>query len=221
MNWGLSNLDKYTLISNSDSHSPSRIGREANALNVELNYNEIINAIKFKDKNKFLYTIEFFPQEGKYHYDGHRKCGVNLSPKETRKYKNLCPVCGRNLTKGVMHRVEYLADREEVAIPLNKIPFKNLVPLEEIISETMQKDVGTITVKNEYENLIKKLGTEFDILINKSYDELKKSALTKIAEGIIRVRERKVKIIPGYDGVYGKVKIFDESEKEEEQMNLF
>ncbi len=222
MNWRLSQLDKYTLISNSDAHSPAKIGREANVLDCAMDYNEIINALKTKDRAKFLYTIEFFPEEGKYHYDGHRVCGQPLSPRETRKNKNLCPVCLKPVTVGVMNRVEELADREEGFIPKNAIPFRSMIPLLEIIAEAKGKGVDTEGVRQEYNNCIQRLGAEFEILLKIPEDKLRKNLSEKIAEGIIRVRNGKVKIEPGYDGEYGKIKIFSEEEKQKEkQLTLF
>ncbi|MCK4781803.1 DNA helicase UvrD [Candidatus Parcubacteria bacterium] len=213
MNWRLSGLDKVTLISNSDAHSLAKMGREVNVFNTELSYSAIINAIKLKDTQKFLYTIEFFPQEGKYHYDGHRSCDICLNPQESKKYNNICPRCGRPLTVGVLNRVAQLADRPEGFKPKGVIPFKSLIPLTEIIAECLGKGVGTKTVGKEYNNLIKNLGNEFEILLDASNDELKSAALPEIAEAIIRVRQGKVNIEPGYDGVFGKVRIFSKAEK--------
>jgi len=213
MNWRLSKLDKITLISNSDSHSPSRIGREANVFDTELSYFSIIEAIKQKDAKKFLYTIEFFPEEGKYHCDGHRLCGVSLSPQESKKCNNICPVCGRPLTIGVLNRVEELADRPVGFKPEGAIPFKSLVPLNEIIADTIGMGTVAKQVLEEYKNLIKKFGNEFNVLLNASKNELESATLPEIAEGILRVREGKVQIAPGYDGVYGKIKIFNQGEQ--------
>lgn len=213
MNWQLSALDKVALISNSDAHSPQKIGREANVFNTELSYQGIIDVIKEKNPQKFLYTIEFFPEEGKYHYDGHRLCGISLSPKESKKYNNICPNCGRPLTIGVLNRVAELADRIEGFKPKNAIPFKGLVPLAEIIAEVLGRGVTTKEVVKQYQNLIGKLGPEFNILLSASEEDLKKATLPEIAEGIIRVREGKIFVEPGYDGVYGKVKIFSGAER--------
>ena len=213
MNWQLSMLDKVALISNSDAHSPQKIGREANVFNAEISYSAITDAIKSKDPEKFLYTIEFFPEEGKYHFDGHRNCEVSLSPKESKKYNNLCPNCGRPLTIGVLNRVAELADKPEGFKPPNAIPFKSLVPLAEIIAETLGRGVATKEVIKHYQNLIGKLGPEFNILLNASIKDLKSATLPEIAEGIIKVREGKISIEPGYDGVYGKVRIFSKSEQ--------
>jgi len=213
MNWRLSSLDKIALISNSDAHSPSKIGREANVFNTEITFAAIIEAIKQKDPQKFLYTIEFFPEEGKYHYDGHRLCGISLSPEESKKYNNICPRCKRPLTIGVLNRVEELADRPAGFKPEGIIPFKNLIPLEEIIADSLGMTVGTKQVLEEYKNLIKKFANEFNILLNASREELENASLPEIAEGIIRVREGKVQVEPGYDGVYGKIRIFSKGEQ--------
>ncbi|MBI5049448.1 MAG: DNA helicase UvrD [Nitrospirae bacterium] len=209
MNWRLSRLDKITLISNSDAHSPSKLGREANVFDCEMDYHAIANILKNKDKGHFLYTIEFFPEEGKYHYDGHRLCNVSFSPKETRQHKGRCPVCGRGLTIGVMNRVDELADRESGFIPENAIPSKHLVPLEEIIAEAFNSRVNTVAVKKEYEKLVG-LYPEFTILIDLPEIELCKITDRRVAEGIIKVRTGNINIKPGYDGVYGEISIFSE-----------
>ena len=212
MNWRLSQLDKITLISNSDAHSAPKIGREANVFDTELSYQGIADAIKTKDKNKFLYTIEFFPEEGKYHYDGHRLCNLSFSPSQSKKYNNICPKCGKPLVIGVLNRVEELADRPEGFVPENAIPFKNLIPLNEIIAESIGVSTASKEVIKYYNNLIKNVGSEFKILLESSREEIERESLPEIAEGIIRVRDGKVFIDPGYDGVYGKIKIFSEEE---------
>ena len=213
MNWRLSALDRITLISNSDSHSPEKIGREANVFDTKLDYFSIIEAIKTKDSKKFLYTVEFFPQEGKYHYDGHRSCDISLSPEESRKYNNICPRCGKPLTIGVLNRVEQLADKPEGFKPENAILFKSLVPLKEIIAEALGVTVGTKQVDKNYRILIEKLNNEFEVLLNTPKKELEEIISPEIAEGLIRVREGRVFIEPGFDGVYGKVRIFSEGEQ--------
>ena len=215
MLWRMPDGRRITLISNSDAHSTPHLGREANVFDTELSYNGIIEAIKKKDPQKFLYTIEFFPEEGKYHYDGHRNCGISCSPTETKKYNGICPVCGRPLTVGVLNRVEQLADRPEGFKPENAIPYKSLIPLEEIIAEALGLGVGTKEVEKEYLSLIEKFGSEFNVLLNVSLSDLKLATLPEVAEGISRVREGKVRVEPGYDGVYGKIKIFSEEEKKE------
>jgi len=220
MNWALSSLDRFTLISNSDAHSPANLGREANIFSCKIEYGEIISAIRNRERDKFLGTIEFFPQEGKYHYDGHRNCNVCLSPRETKKYNNVCPRCGKPLTIGVMHRVYELADREVGFKPQGAVPFTSLVLLKEIIGEAIGKTSKSTEVDKLYHYMIEKFGTEFKIMIEVPLDELSK-VHPKIAEGIARVKERKVKISPGYDGVYGKVSIFGEEERvKPEQMSL-
>ncbi len=222
MNWRLSSLDKITLISNSDAHSPNRIGREANAFDCQLNYKDIIEALREKDRKRFLFTIEFFPEEGKYHFDGHRNCGVIFSPKQTRSHKYICPKCNKKLTIGVMHRVEELSDRPEGYIPKNAIPSIHIIPLEEIIAEATGYTVGTKAVEMEYERLIERGGSEFKILLDLSPEELISFVPPKILEGIIRMRQGKVSIVPGHDGVYGKISIFPKEEIEEKgQMKLF
>ena len=213
MLWRIPDGRKVALISNSDAHSPQKIGREANVFDTGLSYSAISEAIKTKDPKRFLYTIEFFPEEGKYHYDGHRICGISLSPAESKKYNNICPNCGRPLTIGVLNRVEQLSDREEGFKPENVIPFKSLVPLTEIIADALGTLVGTKQGEEEYKNLIEKFGNEFEILIDVSRSELEATTLPEIAEGVIRVREGKVNIEPGYDGVYGKVRIFSKGEQ--------
>ncbi len=227
MNWRLSALDHITLLSNSDSHSPSRIGREANVFDCEMDYFEIIRAIREKDRKKLLYTIEFFPEEGKYHFDGHRDCKIVLAPEESKKQNDLCPQCGKKLTVGVLHRVDDLADREEGFIPKDPIPFKNMIPLDEIIADAFGQSVGTKAVDQEYERLIKQIGPELTILFDRTEEELKAVSAPRVAEGILKVRDRQVEISPGYDGVYGKIKIFKETDKKEaaptasRQMELF
>lgn len=213
MNWRISSLDGIALISNSDAHSPRKIGREANVFDTEISYPTIIKAIKTKDKNKFLYTVEFFPEEGKYHFDGHRACGVVLSPKETKKCGGVCPSCGRPLTVGVLNRVDELADRAEGFLPENSPPFKSLIPLEEIIADVLGVLPQSKQVVEKYNDLIRKFGDEFAILLDATESDLRAAILPEIAEGIIRVRNGRVLISPGYDGVYGKVRIFGKEEK--------
>ena len=221
MNWRLSKLDKYSLISNSDSHSPQRIGREANVFDCEMDYYEIKKVLEEKNNKKFLYTIEFFPEEGKYHFDGHRNCDLRLSPAETKKYKGICPRCARPITKGVLNRVEELADRPEGYIPENNIGYKSMVSLDEIIADVKGVDKKSKAVAREYQEIVPAFGSEFDILVNRTEKELFSRLPEKIAEGIKRVREGRLKIEPGYDGEYGIIKIFGADDKKNEQLTLF
>jgi uncharacterized protein (TIGR00375 family) len=223
MLWRVPDGRRVALISNSDSHSPAKIGREANAFDTEISYQAIIGAIKTKDPKKFLYTIEFYPEEGKYHFDGHRNCNVRSSPEETKKYNGICPVCGKPLTIGVLNRIEQIADKEQGFKPEGVIPFKSLVPLEEIIADVLGQGTGTKQVEKEYNGLIEKLGSEFNVLLDASKEKLASVTLPEIAEGIIRVREGKVVKEPGYDGVYGKIRIFSQGEEKNliKQKTLF
>jgi uncharacterized protein (TIGR00375 family) len=233
MNWRLSSLDRITLISNSDAHSPPRLGREANifdfdtdnppsppltkggkeGINKEISYENIINAIKTKDG--FLGTMEFFPEEGKYHYDGHRVCGVSLSPEETIKHNYLCPVCGKRVTVGVMHRVEKLADRANGFRPKGAPPYYSIIPLCEIIAETLKVGVNSKAVEAEYFKLLKNLGNEFRILMEVSISDIESTGSPVLSEAISRMRSGNVYIEPGFDGRYGKIKIFEEVERKE------
>ena len=223
MNWRLSALDRFTLISNSDSHSPQKIGREANVFNCELDYATIRQVLKNKDQSKFLYTIEFFPEEGKYHFDGHRLCCIRWSPQETRQHNGKCPKCGKSVTVGVVSRVEKLADRPEGFKPHNAIPFKNLIPLDEIIASAKGFGKASVSVERDYQLYLSKFGTEFDILLKASKEELLKALAPKVAEGVLLARQGKVNIKPGYDGEYGTISVFEETPavKNEEQLNLF
>jgi PHP family Zn ribbon phosphoesterase len=168
MNWRLSALDKFSLISNSDSHSPAKIGREANVFDCDMDYKTIREVLKTKDKKRFLYTVEFFPEEGKYHYDGHRLCGIRWSPKETRQHNGKCMKCGKPVTVGVMNRVEQLADRPEGFKPDNAIPFKSLIPLDDIIADSKGIGKTSVAVGREYRAVLAKFGTEFEILLRAS-----------------------------------------------------
>jgi uncharacterized protein (TIGR00375 family) len=226
MNWRLSMLDTITLISNSDAHSPSRLGREANVFDCGLTYREIAQAIRDKDPRRFLFTVEFFPEEGKYHFDGHRNCGVIFSPPQTKANNYLCPVCKKRLTIGVMHRVEEMADRKEGFVPGNSIPSIHMVPLDEIVAESIGVGVGTKAVETEYERLIQAGGSEFAVLLDLPPEELNRFTSPRTLEGIIRMRQGKLHIVPGHDGVYGKVNIFsstgeDEGKISQDQMSLF
>ena len=209
MNWRLSKLDKYALVSNSDSHSywPWRIGRESNVFELEqLSYREVVDAIRSKDQNRFKFTIETDPAYGKYHWTGHRNCNVALSPKEAIKLGNICPVCRRKLTKGVEQRIGELADRPADFMPENSIGFKHLLPLSEIIATVLGSDSpSTQKVWSIYNALVEKFGNEYSVLIDASLDALSAVVDRGIAETIVKVRDGQIRVIPGYDGVYGKL----------------
>lgn len=213
MNWRLSALDGYNLVSNSDAHSPGKLGREANLLETELSFHGLQEAVQ---KGKGLAgTIEFFPEEGKYHLDGHRKCDICLTPSQTRDYGGKCPVCGKKITIGVLHRVEELADRQEGYERPGAPAFESLAPLLEVIAASTGKSAASVKVQRQYEAMLKDLGQEFSILREVPEEAIKSSAGPCIAEGICRLREGKVERIAGFDGEYGKVKIIDPEEIEE------
>lgn len=209
MNWRISKLDRYQLVSNSDAHSPSKLGREANLLDIDCSYEGLYRAIRTGEGLEG--TVEFFPEEGKYHFDGHRKCGVSLSPVEAERLGGICPVCGKKLTMGVDHRVEQLADRAEGFVKKDGKKYESLVPLPEVISTCMGYSAASKKVQGCFEQMIQTLGTEFDILRNVPSEDIKSCAGERIAEGIENVRTGNVKRIPGYDGEYGKIELFDEN----------
>ncbi|MDI3480678.1 MAG: hypothetical protein PWQ97_333 [Tepidanaerobacteraceae bacterium] len=212
MNWRLSALDGFTLVSNSDAHSPMNLGREANVFDAELSYRGILRALKGSGTDKFHGTIEFFPEEGKYHYDGHRKCNVCWSPADTIAAGGKCPVCGGKITVGVLHRVESLADRPEGFKPSTARPFESLVPLHEVIASSIGSSASSVKVKRKYEDMIRNLGPEFYILRKAPLKDIELLAGPYIAEGIRRLRCGEIEIKPGYDGEYGKIKIMDKNE---------
>ncbi len=220
MNRRLSALDRITLVSNSDAHSAPKIGREANIFDTDISYPAITDAIK--TRKGFSGTIEFFPEEGKYHVDGHRACGVSLLPRETIRHGYLCPVCGKKVTVGVMHRVEKLADREEGFKLAGALPYFSIIPLPEIIAEGLKCGVNTKKVSTLYFALLEKLGSEFTVLMDAPLDDIERAGTPLIREAIARMREGRVYIAPGYDGEYGKVRIFEEVERNEikERMKL-
>jgi uncharacterized protein (TIGR00375 family) len=213
MNWRLSALDRFTLVSNSDSHSPwpSRIGREMNVFETEMSYKDVTDTIKAKDPKKFSYTIEVDPAWGKYHWDGHRDHNIVMSPKEAIKHNNICPVCGRELTIGVEHRVEELADRPEGFVPENSIPFKKMIPLSEVIATAYSTQPFSKKVWAESMKIINEFGSELKVLLEVPEENLKIVANEKIVDLIMKNREGKLKVQPGYDGVYGKL-VLNETE---------
>ncbi|MGD0283541.1 MAG: endonuclease Q family protein [Dissulfurispiraceae bacterium] len=206
MNWRISALDSVTLISNSDAHSSAKIGREANIFDTEVSYPSMINALK--TRKGFSGTIEFFPEEGKYHYDGHRACGISLPPAEAVKHDCRCPVCGKKVTVGVMHRVEELADRKEGFKPAGSPLYYSAIPLPEIISEVLKVGVGSKAVQGTYFSLLQKLGNEFAILMETPLEDIESAGSRKLREAVAKMRAGDIYIVPGYDGVFGKVRLF-------------
>lgn len=217
MNWRLSALDRFTLVSNSDAHSPQKIGRECNMFNCRLSYDDIIDTLEKKDKKRLLYTVEFYPEEGKYHYDGHALCHVSFSPAESKRHNNICPECKKPLVLGVMHRIDELADRPQGYKPKDFIPYRNLVPLDEIIADAKGMGKTSQAVQREYESIINQFDTEFNVLAQVKEADLKKVLSPQIAQGILRARAGQISILPGYDGEYGKIAIF---EAKEEQLSV-
>jgi uncharacterized protein (TIGR00375 family) len=206
MNWRVSSLDNYVLVSNSDCHSPFpwRLGREANVMEVST-YNEMIKAIRKKDPKKFLYTLEVDPNYGKYHYDGHRNCGIRMAPWDSNKLNKICPKCGRHMTIGVLNRVEELADRPDGFVPKNSIPFKRIIPLSELISAFLGgAGIATKKVWQQFYSIVNQFGSEYAVLLDVPKEELLKHADEKLVEWIIRNREGRITISPGFDGVYGQ-----------------
>ena len=217
MNWRLSSLDKYTLISNSDCHSPWpwRIGREANVFEFDhLTYKEVIQTLRKKDPKRFKYTIETNPAYGKYHWSGHRNCNISLPPNKAKKYGNRCPSCGTKLTMGVEQRIEELADRPAGFRAENVIGYKRLLPLHEIVKSVLGSSYpGTKNIWNIYNSLITRFSDEYTVLMDASEEEMSKIVDSQIAEAIMRVRTERASVIPGYDGIYGKLVLFQEKQK--------
>lgn len=210
MNWRVKDLDNRTLVSNSDAHSAQKLGREANILKLDkLNYKEITEAIKTND-DRFVGTIEFFPEEGKYHNDGHRDCNISLSPEKTKALKNICPKCGKELTIGVLHRVSEIANRNEKFKPNKHKKVEYIIPLQEVVCEIENvKSINSKKAINSYFNLINNLENEFEILRNTSVIKIEKVAGKKYKNAIEKIRNQDVFVEAGYDGVFGKVKVFN------------
>jgi len=214
MNWRVPDLDHITLISNSDAHSPSKLGREANLFKTEMNYYAIRAAMENGDKKQFIGTFEFFPEEGKYHVDGHRKCEVCFTPAQTQSHHGNCPVCGKPLTLGVLHRVEDLATRPEGYRPDRCFPFYRLIPLDNLLAEIFRVGSQSKKVKQTYRALLACLGNELKILHSLDWDTLESAGVPLLAEAIVRMRDNRVSFSPGYDGLFGTVRIFSDGERE-------
>lgn len=223
MNWRLPLLDNLTLLSSSDAHSLANLAREANVfeLSDKPSYAEIFDIIKNRRIDKIPYTIEFWPEEGMYHYDGHRSCNISFTPQESKKHKNLCPVCGRLLIIGVLNRVEELAERPEGERPANMADYKQIIELDKIIGEAFDiKSRQSKKVQEIYHRMIKQLGPELKILMDTSIEDINRTA-PEVGEAVRRMRAGELSITPGYDGVYGEVKIFSKKEEESRQKALF
>ena len=211
MNWRLSALDKVALISNSDAHSPEKLAREANRFDSELSYEGIFGPLRRRDHRRFLGTLEFFPEEGKYHVDGHRACKTRLTPRQTLRAKGLCPVCGKAVTVGVLHRVEKLADRDEGFKPPDAPAYENLVPLKEVLSQVLQVGPGSVRVDRAYMELLSRFGNELFILRELPLDGLR-AEQPLLALALDRMRKGDVKVQAGYDGEYGVVTLLGDED---------
>jgi len=214
MNRLVSSLDRLTLISNSDAHSPSKLAREANIFHCEPGYGAIRAALEQPQSGNFGGTLEFYPEEGKYHLDGHRKCAVRLTPAETREVNGMCPVCGRPLTVGVFNRVQMLADRTAETIPAGQPPFESLIPLPEILAELLEVGTATKTVGRAYALALASLGNELQILRVIPPAQIDTIGIPLLGEAIRRMRSGEVDITPGYDGEYGRIRIFNNTERQ-------
>jgi uncharacterized protein (TIGR00375 family) len=220
MNWRVSSLDRFALVSNSDAHSPEKLGREANIFACDRSYFAMMKALREKRHGEFLGTFEFFPEEGKYHYDGHRSCNQRMTPEETLANKAMCTACGKKVTIGVMHRVVNLADRTEGYKPRQSVHFHSLIPLSEVLAEMNGVGVKSIKVSRQYFRLLEKFGNEFYILQECPLAELTQAGFVLLAEALKRIRAGNVHINPGYDGAYGIIKVFEPWEKQEQQPSL-
>ncbi len=216
MNWRVSITDRFSIVSASDAHSLPRIGREATVMEIPedaLSYAEYFRILKEKDRTRLKYTIEYFPEEGKYHLDGHGPCKIFYTPDQTRRAGGRCPVCGRGLVVGVVSRVSDLADRPEGFVPKNFIPQKHLVPLEEVLADCFEVGSKSKKIQDIYWKLIRRAGSEFAVILDLPIEDLKTVAGELVAEAVKRVREERVIKTPGYDGVYGIIKVFEEGER--------
>ncbi len=208
MNWRVSALDRYTLVSSSDAHSPPKLAREATLFDCELSYAALFDAMRSGDPERFKGTLEFFPEEGKYHHDGHRKCDVSWTPETTIAHDGLCTVCGKPVTVGVSHRVAELADRPPGGKPAHTQPFHSLIPLPEILSELHGVGVSSKRVQRDYQRILSELGPELEILLDLPPDAIAAAGGAQLADGIVRMRKGDVTALAGYDGEYGVIKLF-------------
>lgn len=222
MNWRLSQLDPFRIVSFSDAHSAPNLGREATVLELSaMNYDALTDAIWGRGPSKILKTLEYFPEEGMYHFDGHREHNVRWSPQETAKHKGICTVCGRPVTVGVLSRTESMADRPNDYQPKERPPFVHVIPLDELIGVALERGPGTKTVQTLYESMVVEGKSEFRVLLEAPVEELKAYAPPEVVEGIARMRAGKVTVLPGYDGTYGTVQLFSDSERKAAKATLF
>ncbi len=212
MNWMCSALDRYALVSHSDAHSPAKLGREADLFEADFSYDGMFDALK--TRRGHLGTIEFYPEEGKYHLDGHRKCRVCMDPKETERLNGRCPICGKKLTIGVLHRVVELADRSESRKPPEAGAFHYVVPLQEMLSEILTTAPGTKAVVSRYREIIGRFGSEFTFLLESPLQEIQNGTDSLICEAVKRMRDGNIHPQPGYDGQFGVIRIFEDEELE-------
>ncbi|MEM1223937.1 MAG: endonuclease Q family protein, partial [Verrucomicrobiota bacterium] len=215
MNRMVSSLDRFTLVSNSDAHSPGKIGREASAFDCELGYEPIMQALASGEG--YGGTVEFFPEEGKYHMDGCRNCGIRLNPRETEACGASCPGCGKPVTVGVLNRVSELADRDKPKLAPTEPAFSSFIPLPEVLSELEGVGVNSKRVRGAYEDVINSLGSELFILSQAPVDEISKACSPLFGEAIRRMREGEVIRQSGYDGEYGVIRVFEENELKAEK----
>ncbi len=221
MNWMLSGLDDFVLVSNSDAHSPRKLAREANIFSCELSYHEMMRVLREKDRSGFKGTLEFFPEEGKYHYDGHRPCSQCFTPEQTAAHEGRCPVCGRKITVGVLNRVLALADRDHGFRPPQAFDFESLIPLEEVIAEVIGVGPASKRVANTCYRLLEHFGSELFILRHCPLADLRAAGHDLLAEALGKIRAGNITMQPGYDGVYGSVRIFNPGERPTKQLSLF
>jgi DNA helicase-2/ATP-dependent DNA helicase PcrA len=213
MNFRVKNLDNLSFVSNSDAHSPRFLGRNASVFNTDLSYFGIRQALMEKDITKYPGTIDMYPEQGKYHYDGHRKCNVCLNPVKTLELDGICPECHKPLTLGVLNRVQKLADRPEGYVPENRHGFQNIIPLADILSEIFEVGPNTKTVITHFNKAVEIIGPELEILLNKSIQEIEQANIPLLGKAIENMRANKIITSPGFDGQFGRVSIFDPDEK--------
>lgn len=214
MNFRVSDLDHVSLMSNSDAHSPGYVGRNASVFNTDLDYFAMRSALEARDTKAFHGTLDMFPHQGKYHYDGHRKCSICLNPEKTLEYGGICPACKTPLTLGVLYRVQELASRKEGYLPGNRQGFTHIIPLTDILAEIFQVGPKSKRVATCYQKAIEVLGSELSILTDHSFDEIQRAGVPLLAEAIMKMRAGDIRIDPGFDGEFGKVNIFSPQERE-------